>query len=163
LGPSTFRLAVFTPVNQNFRFAMDRINNGVVGQSYIGNVDTLAGKGRVRYRTRPGSLLVDGIPKQAADVSGLEAIGLTLAEDGTILGKPLMSGQVTFECEAVDSIQRLAYGIDTTQTAEPARTNTAQTFQRMSFGIETGDVTTSDFTSTVCKITGSTGKLSGDS
>jgi hypothetical protein len=133
-----------------FRFGTDRINNGVVGQHYAAKLDTLGGYGAVKYTVVPNSLTVNGLPK--GSVAGLEAIGLSLSSDGTIMGRPLESGPVSFIARAEDNSKRIAR--DRTDTVEN---------QLVTFNIEGNAIAASDYTTISCRVKGDVGQVGKDS
>ncbi|HYG76815.1 MAG TPA: hypothetical protein VEK08_17560 [Planctomycetota bacterium] len=132
-----------------FRFAVDRINNGFVGLNYISKLEVLGGNKTVTFSVMPNTLTVDGVPKGSS--SGLEAIGLSLAADGTIMGRPLQPGRISFVARATDSIKRIA----------ASRSGAVQD-QLITFTIIDNPVTASDFTTMSCKIKGDVGLLNRD-
>jgi hypothetical protein len=75
-----FQINVMICPPGTFRFAVDRINNAILGQHYVAKLETLGGNQPVRFSVLPGTLTVNGIAKGV--VGGLEAIGLSLADDG---------------------------------------------------------------------------------
>jgi len=143
-----FQLTLMICPPNEFRFGMDRINNGVLGLSYISKLEVLGGNKTVTFSVVANTLTVDGAPK---GTSGLEAIGLSLASDGTIMGRPLQAGKVTFVARAVDSIKRVAAD----------RRNQVPN-QLITFFIEANPVTSTDFTTTKCRIKGDVGLLNKD-
>src|SRR5207244_2506349 len=82
---------------------------------------------------------------------GLETIGLSMARDGTIYGKPLEPGLVSFKAHAVDANNRVAND----------RTNTVPD-QVITFNIEPNQLASVDLTSTQISIKGDTGKNNKD-
>ncbi len=143
-----FFLNLFVCGPNDFRFAMDRINNGVLGQNYIAKLETLGGNVPVVFSVVDGTLTVNGV---ARGISGLEAIGLTLAEDGTIFGRPLEVGAVQFTARAIDGLKRVA----------APRTGAGQD-QVITFNVEDTRITSTDYATLSCSVKGDTGKANKD-
>lgn len=144
-----FQLNVVTCPPQMFRFAVDKVNNGVVGQSYISKLEVLGGNKTVTFSVMPNTLTVDGAPK--GSTGSLDAIGLSLAADGTITGRPLQAGNVSFIARAVDSIKRIAMD----------RQNAVQD-QLVTFSIEDNGIAASDYTTISVRVKGDVGQLNKD-
>jgi len=90
-----FVLNVLAQSAATFRFAHDRLSSAQVGQDYITNIEVLnTGSGTV-FSVASGSITFNG-----AAVANLEAVGLRLFPDGTIAGRPLNSGTLTFTANA---------------------------------------------------------------
>lgn len=147
---SRFHLYLYAGGAQSFRFAVDRINDGFLGQSYAGKVEAIGGKGSTSYTIVPGSVTLNGAPFGTGN--SLEAFGLTLAQDGTLFGRALKTGLVTFTAVAKDSLNRTATG----------RTGTAPN-QVITFNIADTNVTSTDNTILNVNIKGSTNVLGKDS
>jgi hypothetical protein len=148
-----FTLTMVTCDPNIFRFAVDRINNGVVGQSYTSKLEVLGGDGPVTFSVVPNTLTLDGTPK--GNVGGLEAIGLSLSNDGTIVGRPLQAGAVQFTARATDRQSPIrGVALD--------RSNTVQD-QVVTFIIEDNPITSSDYITLSCSVKGDIGKLNKDS
>lgn len=145
-----FQLTLVVPPANMFRFGTDRINNGVVGLSYAAKLDALNGYGTVQYSVLPSTLAVNGVPKGTS--GSLEAIGLSLASDGTISGRPLEAGRITFTARAMDSAKRIARD----------RTDTVQD-QLASFNVEQNSTTSTDYTTLACHAQGDVGQFNKDS
>ncbi len=80
----TFRINVFPIVPpQPFRFALDVLPAAQLGNSYYTKIETISAPGPVTFSAIIGSVMVNG-----TSVASLEAIGLTLAPDGTLFGRP---------------------------------------------------------------------------
>ena len=147
----TFHLTLFPTGAQLFRFANDHLNNGVLGQPYIGKVDTIGGKGTVKYTIVPGTVTLNGL--QVGTGNSLEdSLGLSMSIDGTVYGKPLQTGLVTFTAQATDSIKRIAKD----------RTNSIPN-QVFAFNIEDTRITATDATTLSISVKGDTSKLNTDS
>lgn len=144
-----FVLNLIAAGNGTFRFAMDRLNNGVLGQSYISKVECIGGNAPVVYSVLAGTLTVNGA--QVGVASGLEAIGLSMSADGTISGRPLVTGQVAFTAHAVDALKRVGRN----------RANTVAD-QVMTFNIEDNSIVASDVLITNCSVKGDQGKANKD-
>jgi hypothetical protein len=144
-----FRLNVMICAPNDFRFAVDKINNGVVGQSYISKLEVLGGNHQVTFSMMPNTLTVNGQPK--GNTNSLDAIGLNLAADGTITGRPLQPGNVSFVARATDSIKRIALD----------RANAVQD-QLVTFSIEDNNIVASDFTTISVSVKGDVGQFNKD-
>ena len=91
-----FRLFTFNSVPNQFRFAMDRLPSGSVGQDYITNVEVLGGDATTtNFTVLPGSVSLNG-----ASQGSLENVGLALNLDGTLYGRPLVNGTLSFTARA---------------------------------------------------------------
>ena len=146
-----FHLTLFPTGAQLFRFANDHLNNGVLGQSYIAKVDTIGGKGTVTYSIVPGTVTLNGA--QVGTGNSLEdKLGLSMSIDGTVYGRPLQTGLVTFTAQAKDSIKRIAKD----------RTNSVPN-QVFAFNIEDTRITSTDSTILSLTVKGDTSKLNADS
>jgi hypothetical protein len=145
----TFILNVMLCGAGQFHFAVDNVNNGQVGLNYISCVETMGGVGTVNVTVVPNTLTVNGVTR--GTTGGLETIGLSMSRDGTIYGKPLEAGLVSFKAHAVDSLNRVAKD----------RTNTVPD-QVVSFNIEPNQIASVDLTSTQISVKGDTGKNNKD-
>ncbi len=145
----TFRIGIQLGGAQSFRFAVDNINNGQKGLSYAGALDTLGGVGTVTYSVIPNTLTVNGTPRGTN--GALETLGLSLSADGTISGKPLESGLVSFKAHATDTLKRTAND----------RTNTVPD-QVVAFNIEDNAIASTDYTTLNCTVRGDLGATNKD-
>ncbi|HYF51661.1 MAG TPA: hypothetical protein VEJ63_19760 [Planctomycetota bacterium] len=136
--------------NGVFRFAVSAINNGILGQSYISKLEVLGGNAPVVFSIQPGSLTVNGA--QVGVGAGLEAIGLSMGEDGTIKGRPLVTGLVSFTARATDRLRRIATG-----------RASATVDQVITFNIEDTSVTSTDGLALSVNVKGDLGKANKDS
>jgi hypothetical protein len=94
-----FRLNARTSVANDFRFSMDRLATAQVGQDYHTKIEAISPEGGLPfYYVVPGSVMLNG---QAVD--NTEFNGLTLFDDGTLAGRPLISGTMTFTARATKS------------------------------------------------------------
>ena len=135
---------------QLFRFAQDRLNDGVLGQPYICKLETLSGKGSVFIGVVPGTLAINGVPVGVGN--SLESIGLSMAFDGTLYGRPLKTGLVSFTAFGIDSLNRLAKD----------RTNSVQN-QAVSFSVSDTRITATDATILGINAKGDLTRFNGDS
>jgi hypothetical protein len=91
-----FRLTLVS--GSAFRFAVDAIPTATQLRDYITKIEVLNGT-PVSFTAAILSSTVAGV-----GVGGkLEDVGLTLANDGTLYGKPTKSGSITFACIAKDA------------------------------------------------------------
>ena len=90
-----FRLGTFNYSSAVFRFAHDRLSDAKVGMDYITNIEVLGGDATTKFSFVPGTIAFNG-----AAVSDMESLGLRLFDDGTIAGRPLQSGTLTFTARA---------------------------------------------------------------
>ncbi len=146
----SFVLNMIAAGNGTFRFAMTQLNNGILGQSYISKVECVGGNAPIVYSVLPGTLTVNGA--QVGVAAGLEAIGLSMASDGTVFGRPLVTGQVSFTAHAVDALKRVARN----------RANSAID-QVMTFNIEENSIIATDSLIVNCTAKGDQGKANKDS
>jgi hypothetical protein len=129
-----------------FRFGVDNVNNGVVGQNYIAKLETLGGRSPVVFSVVPNTVMVNGTA-----VASLEAIGLSLTTQGTLYGRPLQVGQVTFVAQAEDALNHFATG----------RTGSNQN-QLISFNVADTSLTATDYTTLRCVVHGDSAKPGND-
>jgi hypothetical protein len=146
---ATFQLNVMLAGGGQFHFAVDNVNNGQVGLNYISCVETMGGVGTVNVSVIPNTLTVNGVAR--GTTGGLETIGLSMSRDGTIYGKPLEAGLVSFKAHATDSLNRIAKD----------RTNTVPD-QVVTFNLEPNQLASVDMTMTQLSIRGDTGKNNKD-
>jgi len=132
-----------------FRFAQDKLNDGVLGQAYICKLETISAKGTTFTGVVPGTLTVNGTPIGTG--AQLEAIGLSMAADGTVYGRPLVTGLISFQAFAVDALNRIAKD----------RTNSVPG-QVVTFNISDGKITTTDATILGLTINGDTSQFNTD-
>jgi len=91
-----FRLGTMAPGAGGFRFALDRLPAAQVGVDYITTLDAVGSDPSTTfYSVVGGSALFNG-----AAIAGLEYVGLTLSDDGTLAGRPLESGTLSFTARA---------------------------------------------------------------
>ncbi|MCY3018232.1 MAG: hypothetical protein NTW87_04265 [Planctomycetota bacterium] len=91
-----FRLLTAAYPPSDFRFAMDRLPAAQVGVDYITNLQTIGGNpDATRFSVVSGSVQLNG-----AAIADLEYAGFTLSQDGTLAGRPLASGSVSFTARA---------------------------------------------------------------
>lgn len=147
---SKFHLTLYAGGPQSFRFAVDRLNDGVLGQSYLAKIDAVGGKGGTTYSILPGTVTFNSAPFGTG--SSLEAMGLTLANDGTLYGRALKAGLIGFTVRAKDGLNRIA----------KSRTVATVQDQAVNFNIEDTAVTSSDSTLLSVNIKGNTAKLNTD-
>jgi len=147
-----FQITLMTCPPNDFRFAVSQINNGVVGLAYSAQVDTLGGERNISYTVPPNSnILVDGVIK--SNTGSLESIGLSLASDGTLHGRPLQAGRVSFVARAVDNEKRIAKQRMAGSQIED---------QLISFTIEDNNITSADYTTMTLKAKGDVGRVGKD-
>jgi len=80
-----------------FKFAIDQLSAGVQYQSYADILQVLNG-------TPPYTFSVSDVKANGAAVPSLESVGLSIsADDGTVFGKPLVPGTITFTANCADS------------------------------------------------------------
>jgi len=90
-----FRLSLES--STNFKFAVDNLGEAVQFTQFMDAVSTVNGNGAVTVTA--SNVAVNG----TAVTGGLEAIGLSLAADGTLFGQPLVPGTLTFTATAKDA------------------------------------------------------------
>ena len=91
-----FRLGTMAPGAGGFRFAMDRAPDAQVGVDYITALDTVGSDPVTTFfSVVSGSAQLNG-----AAIPSLEYAGLTLSDDGTLAGRPLSSGTLSFTARA---------------------------------------------------------------
>lgn len=93
-----FRVATTPAALGEFRFAMDRLPAAQVGVDYISNLQTIGGSpDATHFSVVPGSVRLNG-----AVIADLEYAGLTLSQDGTLAGRPLADGTLSFTARATN-------------------------------------------------------------
>ncbi|MEI6234781.1 MAG: hypothetical protein WCT04_17140 [Planctomycetota bacterium] len=145
-----FHLTLFATSSNLFRFANDHLNNGVLGQSYLGKIDTIGGKGTVIYSIVPGTIALNGSILGTGN-SLEDSMGLSLASNGSLFGRPLKTGLVTFTAHAVDAAQRAAKD----------RSNSIPD-QIFAFNIEDSRITATDSTILSVSVRGDTALANSD-
>lgn len=124
-----------------FKFSIDALPTARLGNSYITKVETIGGTGTSTITL--------------ASVSGAAAtqkdLGLFVATDGTIYGKPLVSGVVTLTLHAVD--QRNLVALNRAKTAPD---------QVLTLTINGNTITSSDMVTTSCSVSGDTSTTGRD-
>lgn len=93
-----FRIGAFPYSSAVFRFAHDRLSEAKVGMDYITNIEVLGGDATTKFSIVTGTLVFNGVP-----ITDIESLGLRLFDDGTIAGRPLQSGTLTFTARAQKS------------------------------------------------------------
>jgi len=124
----TFRLSLVNLQADVHQFAVDRLPMGVRGNFYYTTLDTLGGNTVNGQVPVVYSLVAGSVKVGTAAVNSLEDIGLTLASDGRVFGRPIAPGVVTFTVEAKDASGRKAR----------SRDGTSQTSQTVSLTVEVG-------------------------
>lgn len=135
----TFRLSMVNLPANTHQFAIDRLPLGVRGNAYYTTLDTLGGNAPVVYTLVAGSVKVG-----PTAVGSLEDIGLTLASDGRVFGRPIAPGIVTFAVEAKDAAGRKAR----------SRDGTSQTNQTVTLTVETGTAVVTEMAAQTVSIKG---------
>jgi hypothetical protein len=80
-------------------FSQDAIPQASVGQDYNTNLEVIGGDTtNTIFSVVSGSVTINGVA-----ANSLETEGLTLFPDGTLCGRPLVSGTVTFRAQAIRS------------------------------------------------------------
>ena len=141
-----FKLNLFPAVSA-FRIAQSQLPFGVLGQAYYTNISTIGGGPDVQFEVVPFSILVNNQP-----VAELRDIGLNLAPDGTLIGRPLAAGAIGFTVHARDAANNLALSRNGTQTG-----------QRFIFNVESNAVATTEVLATSCAIRGTLEGTDSDS
>lgn len=95
----TFRLSIVPGGQDLFRFAQDRLPTAQLGNTYFTRIETIGRSGV--FALAPGSMVwVKGAA--TATSAQLEDVGLTLAPDGVLFGRPTKTGDITFTARATD-------------------------------------------------------------
>jgi len=131
-----------------FRFAVSSLNNGLLGLEYSAKVETVGGTAPVVFEVVDGSVKLGTTAKDS-----LEDLGLGLAEDGTVSGRPLAKGTITFTAKATDDNGSTAKG------RYPATSSN----QVITIEVEDNEQVTSNLTTLKCNIKGDTSKDNKDS
>lgn len=104
-----FRLSFFNTTK--YRFAVDKLSDGVLFTSYSEVVSVINGSD-TPIKFTAANVKLDG----TGQANGLEDVGLNLNADGSLYGIPLKSGTLTFECTATSKGGTKAAGRDGTGT-----------------------------------------------
>lgn len=115
-----FRIGTFSSSSGMFRFAHDRLSEAKVGMDYITNIEVLGGDATTTFSIVPGSPVFNGVL-----LTDMESIGLRLFNDGTISGRPLQSGTLTFTARAQKSSGATANNRANTAPDQPLAINIA--------------------------------------
>ncbi len=98
------------PTSATLHFSIDALPQARVGQDYGTNIEVLGGDTtNTVFSVVSGSVQING-----SAVSNLETAGLRLFADGTLAGRPLVSGTVRFTAQA---IKGGTHALNRTQTA----------------------------------------------
>ncbi len=124
--------------NSRFRFATDTIPDGFLGSNYTAKFDVINGRGPIKVT----ALSVTNTGTGAA--TKLSDLGLFLAADGTLHGKPLMIGTFNILARAVDADGVIARN----------RRNANVTDQTYTLVVNDNSVTSSDAFTTSCVVKG---------
>jgi len=98
----TFRLGIVPAGLVGFRFAQDALPRAQLGGSYFTNLETVGAGGSVVFSVVSASVWLQS-GKTQNRFNSLEEVGLTLAPDGVLLGRPSKNGDIIFTAQAVDS------------------------------------------------------------
>lgn len=98
-----FRIGTTNTATQ-FRFAMDKLPSALLGEDYVTNVELIGGTLQVVDPATGGSasptakisLVAGSLKLNGATFTRPESLGFSIFPDGTIAGRPLRSGQITF-------------------------------------------------------------------
>jgi hypothetical protein len=124
-----------------FKFSIDALPSARLGSSYMTKVETIGGTGA-------STITVTSISGAAATQKDL---GLFVATDGTIYGKPLVAGTVTLTLHAVD--QRNLVALNRAKSAPD---------QVLTLTINPNTVNASDMVTTSCSVSGDTATVGRD-
>jgi hypothetical protein len=98
------------PTTATFHFAVDALPQASVGQDYNTNIEVIGGApANTTFSIVAGSVKLNG-----AAVPDLETTGLRLFNDGTLCGRPLVAGSISFTAQAIRSG---AHALNRAQTA----------------------------------------------
>jgi len=95
----TFRVNVVPRSPTLFRFAHDKLATAQLANSYFTNIETVGHAGSFSAVT--GSVTVAGTG--GGTFNQLEDVGLALAPDGVLFGRPTKTGDITFKAHAAAS------------------------------------------------------------
>ena len=98
----TFRLGIVPAAQAGFRFAQDALPRAQLAGSYFTRIETIGARGPVVFSVVQGSVAI-GSGAAQNQFNSLEEVGLTLAPDGVLLGRPTKKGDITFTAQAVDT------------------------------------------------------------
>ena len=130
----------FVPADA-FKFCIDALPTGRAQDTYMTKVETIGAAGTPTISV----VSISGAATTQKD------LGLSIGSDGTIFGKPLVTGTVTIVLHAVDSKNNVALN----------RAKTAPD-QSLTLVINANPVTSSDMVTTSCSVSGDTSKTGGD-
>jgi hypothetical protein len=131
-----------------FRFLVSSLSDGLLGLEYSAKLDVVGGVGNVTFEVVSGTVKVGATVKES-----LEDVGLGLAEDGTVSGRPLAVGTITFTAKATDDSNNVALG----------RYPSSAENQVVSVVVADNEQVTSNLTTLKCSIKGDSSKEYKDS
>jgi hypothetical protein len=134
------------PTGQAHRFAVSQLPAADLAHNYFTNFETIGGQGAVSFSVTAGSIRAAGNA-----VEKLETLGLALSSDGTLYGRPLVQGDISFTLRGLDgagvpALNRQGSAVDSTFLVQVAN-NTAASSELAGFS---------------CQINGSLSKLGAD-
>ncbi|MCZ7646897.1 MAG: hypothetical protein M5U26_16680 [Planctomycetota bacterium] len=109
-----YRINFVDEFSEPFRFAQDDLGDAQQGLNYAARIQAL--NGDLDLDTNASTARFSLVP-DSADIGGqalerLEEIGLTLNADGTLYGRPLQGGTLTFTVHAEDALGATALSFD---------------------------------------------------
>ena len=109
-GVSHTGIFFLNPTAATFHFSVDALPQGSVGQDYNTNIEVIGGT----TATTTFSIVAGSVKLNGTTVPDLETTGLRLFNDGTLCGRPLVSGTITFTAQA---LRGAVHALNRAQTA----------------------------------------------
>ncbi|MGD0092246.1 MAG: hypothetical protein ABSE73_20210, partial [Planctomycetota bacterium] len=102
----TFRLGIAPAGQTSFRFAHDQLPVADLNSTYFTKIETLGQRGAPVFSVVPDSVWL-GTGKAQTRFNRLEEVGLSLAPDGVLLGRPSKKTDIIFTAQALDPATNL--------------------------------------------------------
>ncbi len=142
-----FNLFLFDTTGPLFRFAVDTLPGARLDTAYTARIDVLGGHTPVTISALSVTDMGTGMPVDLA------TLGLYLAPNGAIFGRPLAVGTYAITAHAVDNSGAIAR----------SRKNPNAVDQTLMLVVSDTPVTSSDTLTLSCSVSGDTGRSGGDS
>jgi len=97
-----FNLQLVDTATAPFRFAMDSVPDARLGASYLANLDVVGGRGALTYS------VISSVDTATGLAVPMDKLGLYVAADGSIIGRPLATGVFAIKVRCVDSRRGIA-------------------------------------------------------
>src|SRR5581483_9843501 len=101
-------------------FAVSKLSDAMQYRDYVDNLDTINGNTLNGARTYS---LIGTVGAGSKTFTSLDAIGLHLSTDGTVMGNPLVAGLLTFTVRCIDGSGNIAKSRNGLQQDQPVTLN----------------------------------------